>query len=414
MNNMIKCLVLFFVIFSSFSVSYANSGDVIINNVETDVYINKDVLVKVNDSYAEFYSADQNRVYPITYNDSTYLPIRAISSIYKMPILWDGLNNAIYLNSVGQVDTSAYCETNNIEKKGLLNTKAIINKKVKIIYNRNELTFYDVNGEVIYPILYDDTTYLPLRTLCKLFDTFIDYDFENNTVILGNSRLRNSSYYQAGNSGDVYSGDAGLDNYLLDFSGSSYGDSTLIINKEIKTNPSGDIIIKIAELNDSLCWGINLYEEDLITGKNIYENEAEEIFNEICKDAGNDELKRQLLIQKYNLDNGYNHYGVKNSDGYYFKIDSLIISKSLNDRLKLNNAKTINVSINDDYESLYLLFNDDRQVLDVNYVQKDISKPIVIKISIWEEYDENSGDLLIKDCEYQVIPVIKSNIPQGR
>ncbi len=128
-----------------------------------------------------------------------------------------------------------------------------------------------------------------------------------------------------------------------------------------------------------------------------------------------DELKRKLLIQEYNLKNNLCHYEDTNNIEYYYEIKSLLINKCVNDSLNLNDAKIIKVEINEDYEANFYLKNVDKQLLHIDYMQNDITKPVSLKLSVLEEYENiESGDIYKEECDYQVIPIINSNIPQGR
>ena len=63
--------------------------------------------------------------------------------------------------------------------------QAIQNTEVKIKAFGEIQTFKDEKtNEIEYPITFKDRTYLPLRSIAKIFDVDIDYDFEKNTIDL--------------------------------------------------------------------------------------------------------------------------------------------------------------------------------------------------------------------------------------
>lgn len=72
------------------------------NLPQIQAYLNNKVGIFVNNS--EFKPVDDkgNRQYPITYNNSTYLPVRAVSEALGVPIQYDQATNRILIgNSTG-------------------------------------------------------------------------------------------------------------------------------------------------------------------------------------------------------------------------------------------------------------------------------------------------------------------------
>ena len=47
------------------------------------------------------YDANGQRVYPISYNGTTYVPIRAVGNMMGIDVAWDGANNAVLLGKTG-------------------------------------------------------------------------------------------------------------------------------------------------------------------------------------------------------------------------------------------------------------------------------------------------------------------------
>ena len=60
-------------------------------------YLNYGITVKYNGEAQELIDADGNKVYPITYNGTTYLPVRAISNILGVEVNWDGKTKTVLL-----------------------------------------------------------------------------------------------------------------------------------------------------------------------------------------------------------------------------------------------------------------------------------------------------------------------------
>ncbi len=63
--------------------------------------------------------------------------------------------------------------------------KVLLNREVKITYNGELQELKDFNGERVYPLTYNGSTYLPARAICDMTGTGVDWDGKTNTVLLG-------------------------------------------------------------------------------------------------------------------------------------------------------------------------------------------------------------------------------------
>ncbi len=176
-----KIIVLYLVVAMCLfmNVSFADS-------IQIEPLLNSSISIKYNGDYQFFYDANSKKVVPISYEGTTYLPIRAISSLFKEKISWDGDNKTIYLGT-GEVDQKAskavfYPTYDSPTQK----VSAIINKDIDINYNDNSVELYNVNHERVYPISFEGTNYLPVRAISELFNADIEWDEENKTVLITN------------------------------------------------------------------------------------------------------------------------------------------------------------------------------------------------------------------------------------
>ena len=154
--------------------------------ISTEVTLNKAIKITFNGDYQIFKNANGVEVYPISYNGTTYLPIRSISSLFKMGIKWEGSTQSIYLGE-GDIDTIASEKTASANSLTAEKVNANLNKDIKIYYNQKAQTFTDANGVEVYPISYNGTTYLPVRAISNLFGASISWDGATNTVALKDS-----------------------------------------------------------------------------------------------------------------------------------------------------------------------------------------------------------------------------------
>lgn len=65
------------------------------------------------------------------------------------------------------------------------NIDAVLDRRIKVTYNGELQTFTDANGKIVYPIVYQGTTYLPVRAASALVKLPVQWDGANYTVVLG-------------------------------------------------------------------------------------------------------------------------------------------------------------------------------------------------------------------------------------
>ena len=68
------------------------------SNLETiSAYLNRGITIKLDGQTKTMSDANGKRVYPISYNGTTYVPIRAVSNMLGIDVEWDGANNTVLL-----------------------------------------------------------------------------------------------------------------------------------------------------------------------------------------------------------------------------------------------------------------------------------------------------------------------------
>lgn len=72
----------------------ANAADTL---KEISAYLNYGITIKYNGEVQNLTDAGGNRVYPITYNGTTYLPVRAVSNMLGIGVDWDGATQTVLL-----------------------------------------------------------------------------------------------------------------------------------------------------------------------------------------------------------------------------------------------------------------------------------------------------------------------------
>lgn len=164
-----------------------NAPDPAASQKKIMVYVKPDVSVKVNDVAQSFRDAQGRTVYPLIYNGSTYLPVRASSALMKEPIEWDQGSKTVFIGktlsdpskALGKVSTEAAIAVSDsaiaaVPKPTL--ESAYLKPDILVMYNFEIQTFKDVNGDTVYPIIYNGSTYLPVRAISKLMGAPIEWD----------------------------------------------------------------------------------------------------------------------------------------------------------------------------------------------------------------------------------------------
>ncbi|MFC5700725.1 stalk domain-containing protein [Cohnella faecalis] len=67
------------------------------NLQEIKAYLNSGIKIKVDGKPVKLQDAQGNPVIPITYNNTTYLPVRAVSDALKIAVDWDGSTSTVLL-----------------------------------------------------------------------------------------------------------------------------------------------------------------------------------------------------------------------------------------------------------------------------------------------------------------------------
>lgn len=159
------------------------SANVYAENEQISATLSKEISIVYNNEIKEFYDVNGTKVYPILYQGTTYLPVRAVSSMFSIDVKWDGENNKIYLNT-GKTDPVT-CKTINVFVSGKNETVLPnINKTISIEYKEKIQSFADVNGKVVYPLSYQGTTYLPVRAISNMYGATVDWDGENQKITI--------------------------------------------------------------------------------------------------------------------------------------------------------------------------------------------------------------------------------------
>lgn len=196
MKRLIVFVVLLSLLAGNASVSYGeDNGKTAEASKKIAVYFKPDITVRLNGMRLLFRDSNEQAVYPIVYNGRTYLPLRAMSALMKEPVEWNASSKIIFLGmspadrkkQSAKVNTAAVAVVSDsgitlLPKPEL--AEGYLKSDVSIMYNLQVQSFFDRDGNPLYPIIYNNSTYLPLRALSELLQYSIEWDQASKTVLL--------------------------------------------------------------------------------------------------------------------------------------------------------------------------------------------------------------------------------------
>lgn len=139
-----------------------------------------DFTIVIDGEEMNFKRADGSAAFALVYEDVTYLPLRAIGEALGRNVNWDEATKTVTLEGERTTKDSSnkYVEG---EKK---NVKVQVRDDFTIVIDGKEQTFQTSAGKAIYPLLYDGSTYLPLRAIGQIMGKDVDWDNDTKTVTL--------------------------------------------------------------------------------------------------------------------------------------------------------------------------------------------------------------------------------------
>ncbi len=159
-------------------------------------YLSPDVTIVVDDISRTFYNAQGNETHPVMYNGTTYLPIRAIGELMGKNVNWD--QAALTVTLAGERTTGNVAGTPDPDAQPMTVT-AYLRPDVTIVVDDVPQSFADANGNVVYPLLYNGSVYLPIRSIGVIMDKDVGWDGTTRTVTLsGGSLVTDADTFEPG------------------------------------------------------------------------------------------------------------------------------------------------------------------------------------------------------------------------
>jgi len=162
---------------------------------KVSVYVKPDVTIVVKGEEKIFLDVNGRVVFPVIYNGSTYLPVRAISGLMEEDIEWDEYSKTVFMGKTFTNPNKVKhpLETTHVVTPGAVSLTrpdpsmafAYTRPNFLIMYDFEMQLFYDEQNQRVYPLVLNGSTYLPIRAVSALMKETIDWDGLNKTITIG-------------------------------------------------------------------------------------------------------------------------------------------------------------------------------------------------------------------------------------
>ena len=131
----------------------------------------------MNGTPAIFFNEKGAQVPTFEFSGSTYLPVRSAGEWLGASVQWDGQNNTISLQTGESSTVHADSDLRFVKPSPCTDPITVTERKdIKVLLNGSPCTFTNAKGLAIYPISYQDVTYLPVRSIASLCGMDVVYD----------------------------------------------------------------------------------------------------------------------------------------------------------------------------------------------------------------------------------------------
>ena len=144
------------------------------------VQLNPGYRIVVDGVQQNFFNSSGNSVYPLVYNGTTYLPLRAIGELMRKNVNWDEKTLTVSLDGT----RTASPTTGPLVKAQQQYVTAQVRPDFTIMLDGVQRNFSNADGTYIYPLLYNGSVYLPLRAIGELMGKSVSWDGQTSTITL--------------------------------------------------------------------------------------------------------------------------------------------------------------------------------------------------------------------------------------
>ena len=147
---------------------------------EETARIRPDFTIVIDGTERNFKRADGSAAYALVYQDSTYLPLRAIGEALGRNVNWNEATKTITLEGRRTASDSS----NKYIAGKAKDVTVQVRTDFTIVIDGIAQQFRTSSGKAVYPLLYNGSTYLPLRAIGEIMDKDVKWNNSTKTVTL--------------------------------------------------------------------------------------------------------------------------------------------------------------------------------------------------------------------------------------
>lgn len=119
---------------------------------------------------------------PISYQDTTYLPVRKIAEVYNTSIDWDQRTRTVLVKNIDKTMTALRPAVKAVAPKDI--TKPYSDTGITIMFDGKVVNMTNVKKEAVYAVSKNGTTYIPVRFIGEMFNSTIGWNEASKTITI--------------------------------------------------------------------------------------------------------------------------------------------------------------------------------------------------------------------------------------
>ena len=126
--------------------------------------------IYVEGQHADYVTDEGTLLYPLSYQDSVYIPLRAVGDWMGKAVSWDAGSRTITLSGNIPQEISFTNPVGDVTEPGSLqqNVPVQVCPDISVVLDGSKRLFKSASGDIVYPLIQDGISYLPIRAVGEL------------------------------------------------------------------------------------------------------------------------------------------------------------------------------------------------------------------------------------------------------